>query len=151
MNTLHNDLISMACNGEVDILVHGCNCFNTMGAGIAKFVKENFPEAYQEDCKTTKGDQSKLGGYTWVNIPRIHPNFIIINAYTQYNYGKASQKNIDYDALSNVFSGLNQQFAGRNLFFPKIGAGLAGGDWHRIENIIEQSAPACSHTLVIKD
>ena len=30
------DLLDLFYHKKIDILVHGCNCFNTMGAGIAK-------------------------------------------------------------------------------------------------------------------
>jgi O-acetyl-ADP-ribose deacetylase (regulator of RNase III) len=29
------DLIKLALKGEFDVIVHGCNCFCQMGAGIA--------------------------------------------------------------------------------------------------------------------
>lgn len=44
---------------------HGCNCFNAFGAGIAKIIKSLSPNAYAEDCKTSKGDRSKLGNFTY--------------------------------------------------------------------------------------
>jgi len=50
------DLLDLASNGELDVIIHGCNCFNTMGAGIAKLIKSRWPEAYQADL-STKRDQ----------------------------------------------------------------------------------------------
>ena len=31
MFVVHGDLFKLAEQGEFDIIVHGCNCFNTMG------------------------------------------------------------------------------------------------------------------------
>ena len=42
MNRISGDLIYLAQSGEVDLIVHGCNCFCTMGAGIAKGIKAAF-------------------------------------------------------------------------------------------------------------
>lgn len=52
--------VSMFLRGEGH-LIHGCNCFNSMGAGIAKEVKQRIKGAYQLDQKTKKGDSRKLG------------------------------------------------------------------------------------------
>ena len=31
---------------DADIIVHGCNCQGVMGSGVAKQIKEKFPNAY---------------------------------------------------------------------------------------------------------
>jgi len=49
MKIVEGDLIKMALGGEFDLIVHGCNCFCTMGAGIAKTIREYFPE-YRSYC-----------------------------------------------------------------------------------------------------
>lgn len=38
--------------GNFSYLLHGCNCFHTMGAGIARDTKERNPEALQADKLT---------------------------------------------------------------------------------------------------
>ena len=43
---IKGDLIKLAIKGDFDVIIHGCNCFCTMGAGIAKSIKTAFPEAY---------------------------------------------------------------------------------------------------------
>ena len=40
MNIVKGCLIELAVEGNFDVIVHGCNCFNTMGAGIAKQIKK---------------------------------------------------------------------------------------------------------------
>ena len=51
MQTEKGDLIQKARAGEFDVIVHGCNCFCTMGAGIAKTIKQVFPAAYLADLE----------------------------------------------------------------------------------------------------
>lgn len=41
MKVLHGDLISLALAGHFEAIVHGCNCFCTMGAGIAKAIRDH--------------------------------------------------------------------------------------------------------------
>lgn len=52
-------LLQLAVDGEFDAIVHGCNCFNAMGKGIALTIKSRFPAAYAADCKTTKSTSKK--------------------------------------------------------------------------------------------
>jgi O-acetyl-ADP-ribose deacetylase (regulator of RNase III) len=79
MNVIQGDLIKSARAGAFDIIVHGCNCFNIMGGGIAKTIKNEFPQAYDVDCETIAGDKEKIGTYTQCTIG----DLTIINAYTQ--------------------------------------------------------------------
>lgn len=39
---IKGDLIKLALEGEFDVIAHGCNCFCTMGAGIAVAMKNTF-------------------------------------------------------------------------------------------------------------
>ena len=48
------NLIDMAEAGEFDVIVHGCNCQNTMGSGIAKEMRARYPGVYQADCIATQ-------------------------------------------------------------------------------------------------
>ena len=61
MKKVYGDLIEMAEHGDFDVIVHGCNCFCTMGAGIALQIKHHFPEAYYADCDYSKKLQVNLG------------------------------------------------------------------------------------------
>ena len=120
------------------ILIHGCNCFCVMGAGVALKVKQNYPRAYQVDQDTVSGQPSKLGDYSWSMQNHIyypHITIIVINAYTQFGYSNKSQS-VDYDAIRTVMSSINQNFPDESISMPKIGAGLGGGDWDKISNII---------------
>ncbi|MER8782100.1 hypothetical protein NKH60_12735 [Mesorhizobium sp. M1006] len=40
------------------------------------------------------------------------------------------------------------KFAGKRIGYPKIGAGLAGGDWETIASIINDELAGEDHTLV---
>lgn len=127
-------------NGDVlnsgeTIVVHGCNCFNNMKSGIAKQVSIEYPEATIADYETVPGDVNKLGRYTTAigkNGTRI------INAYTQYHYSR-TQVNADYNAIERAMTNICSDFPDQKVIaMPKIGAGLAGGDWDIIEKILER-------------
>jgi O-acetyl-ADP-ribose deacetylase (regulator of RNase III) len=44
---------------------------------------------------------------------------------------------------------INHRFKGKHIGLPKIGAGLAGGDWDRIKKIIQSELTDCIVTVVI--
>jgi len=145
---MKGDLLKLVMKGDFDVIVHGCNCFHTMGSGIAKQIKAKFPNAYHADITTTtKGDKSKLGGYSWVEYDNIHGNkFTIINGYTQFTYGQGIH--VNYDAVRGVFHRIAEDFHTSRIGYPKIGAGLAGGDWPKIQTIINEELVSMHHTLV---
>jgi O-acetyl-ADP-ribose deacetylase (regulator of RNase III) len=117
-----------------------------MGSGIAKLIRYNFPSAYEADCKTVCGDRKKLGTFSSTVITH-SSTFVVVNAYTQYNYG-GSKIHADYDAIQKVFRLIKASFTGLRIGYPKIGAGLAGGDWDLIKNLIENELVDEDHTLV---
>ena len=140
---IEGDLIEMAKNKEFDVIIHGCNCFNTMGAGIALQIKRNFKPAYEVDQKTKKGDKKKLGTYTYAEVDGV----TIVNAYTQYKFSKDID-DINYWAVRQVMRKISRDFKGKKMGYPMIGAGLAGGDWDLISLIIHEEFQGENHTLV---
>ena len=142
MKIVTGDLITLALKGEFDVIIHGCNCYNTMGAGIARAVRDRLPEAFAADRATVKGDLGKLGTYTSAEIVRDDVRF------TQGNY-RGSGALVDYDAIRSNFRAVAKNFPDARIGYPKIGAGLAGGDWDRIAAIIDEELEGCDHTLVV--
>jgi O-acetyl-ADP-ribose deacetylase (regulator of RNase III) len=124
MQTEKGDLVQKAQAGEFDVIVHGCNCFCTMGAGIAKTIKQVFPAAYAADMTTIAGDKAKLGQYTVANVPVGNKTLAILNAYTQYQW-RGPGPHIEYEAVRQVFRRVKQEYGGQRIGYPAIGAGLA--------------------------
>ena len=148
MKTVKGDLIALAQQGEFDVIVHGCNCFCNMGAGIAKQIAVTFPEALKIDLTTKKGDISKLGTVSVAIIVNARALYIV-NAYTQYRYGYGrGEMHCDYDAIKKCFKRIKLMFTGQRIGYPAIGAGLARGDWSRISAIINEELEGEDHTFV---
>jgi O-acetyl-ADP-ribose deacetylase (regulator of RNase III) len=143
MKTIIGNLITLANQGEFDVIIHGCNCFNNMGAGIAKEIKLKFPQAWMVDQGTIKGNRKKLGNITFANSGAV----TVVNAYTQYKYGR-NECNADYQAIRQCFKKVKEKFSGKRIGFPMIGAGLAGGDWSVISKIIDEELEGEDFTLV---
>jgi len=143
MKIIEGDLIQLGKAGHFDVIIHGCNCQRVMGSGIALQVRNELPEAWEADQMTRQGDYNKLGNYTVA----AHKGLIVVNAYTQFTPGTGVQ--IDYDAVRSVFKLIAKNFPAKKIGYPKIGAGLAGGDWEIISEIIDEELEGEDHTLVI--
>ncbi len=139
MKIVEGDLLEMAHRGSFDVIVHGCNCFCIMGAGIAAKIKKLWPDAYKADLKTKAGDKTKLGTFTFALAPDVNNlMFAIVNAYTQYDMSRYGRDVFEYDAFQKILNSLSENpvLNGANFGFPMIGTGLAGGCKERIISMI---------------
>ena len=86
--------------------------------------------------------------YLW-NLLK-YKKFKIVNAYIQYDYGYGKDF-VDYNAMENCFNDIIRLFHGRKFGLPKIGAGLAGGNWDKIFDIIYRNFKFENATIVEYD
>ena len=135
IDILNDDILSNLNMNQKTVILHGCNCFHTMGSGIAKYLRAKFPVIYAVDLSTTiKGDKSKMGTFSTANI---NGNLAILNCYTQYNYGREKKLYANYIAIEECFKAIAHIYdIGWEIRMPKIGCGLAGGDWNIVHNIL---------------
>lgn len=132
--------VSMFLQGEGH-LIHGCNNYCNMGAGIAREVKQRIPGAYKADRETQKGLLTKLG--TFSSYYNQHKGVFCFNAYTQHDFWSPGPR-ADYKAIELCFRRVAKHLEDweaeqKPLITPLIGAGLAGGDWERIKGIINKA------------
>ena len=146
MKEIIDDLIQLTKSGKFDIIAHGCNCFCVMNGGFAKQIKDNFLSAWSADQKTEKGDYNKLGNYSF----GVYNKVKIYNCYTQYNYG-TDKVRLDYEALTLCLRKINfDNYTSSKITIglPKIGCGLAGGDWNIVKKIIEKELKDMDVTII---
>lgn len=123
----------------LDGFIHQCNCFHTMGGGIAARIKEKYPEAYEADVKhSPRGDERKLGHFS---LCRTKDGKQIYNLYGQYNYGYG-KRYTNYEAVYTGLTAIKEHAIANNirrLGLPKnMGCRLAGGNWKIIEAMIDE-------------
>jgi O-acetyl-ADP-ribose deacetylase (regulator of RNase III) len=126
----------MGADNEFDIILHGCNCFTVMGAGIAAQIAQQFPDAQMADNETLRGDAGKLGTYTIGMSGRL----VILNCYTQFGISSTGSDVFEYTAFQRVLDKIAHRFGKWRIGLPLIGMGLAGGDEGRILPMIERFA-----------
>jgi|LNFM01.1.fsa_nt_gb O-acetyl-ADP-ribose deacetylase (regulator of RNase III) len=150
MRTITGDLIVLAKAGAFDVIAHGCNCFHTMGGGIAAQIRQHFPEAFAADVATPYGARAKLGtcSVATVSVAGGH-DLTIVNAYTQFEpSGGSGGVDVDYGAVAKAMAWIGAHYSGKRIGLPMIGAGLAGGDWATIEVIIRDALGGEDVTIV---
>ena len=120
------------------IIVHGCNAQGVMGSGVALAVRQKYPECFNAYANA----DLHLGLVVWHYE---NENLWIANAITQDFYG-TDKRHVNYAAIAFCFEHVfkNAIYGSSTPFevhFPKIGAGLGGGDWNIIEQIINDCDP----------
>jgi len=119
--------------GKKVAILHGCNCFHTMGAGIALYLKKKYPAIFLADKYDTKyGDKNKLGKFSYYIVD---DTLIIVNCYTQYKYGWGNN-HADPVAIQNSIKRVCENFPDHYILMPQIGCGLAGGKWELIKPVV---------------
>jgi len=165
---IEGNLITLAKEGKFNVITHGCNCLSNMGAGIAPQIAKEFgcdefkmeklgptidklgcidyETLYWEDDKRWTQYPDENGKWATIKLT-------VVNSYTQYKYGRnhsdGVNRPLDYEALTLCMRKINETFKGKHIGLPKIGAGLAGGDWNQIKQIIQTELKDCNITVVI--
>ena len=124
-------------NNDADIIVQQVNCKGVMGAGIAKSIRNKYPEVYDIYRNAFYNGHLKLGNVTYIKVNRNKQ--IVANICAQEGYGRHGRYT-DYDAFRTCLERL-KNYADENnikhIAFPKgIGCGLAGGNWDIVFDII---------------
>ena len=118
------------------IIAHGCNCEGKMGAGVAKIIKDRFPEAfykYESYCK--------YGNFTTGRIlPVVSNGKIIVNLAIQEEYKHRWEDNSNKLAkIEHISNSLKEMVSRLELKYketgdskllkismPMVGCGLGG-------------------------
>lgn len=134
INYINADLLDSDCN----FICHQVNCQGKMGSGVAKQIRDRWPEIYTNYVKIAN---SKMLGKVQVlsiedaNIPFQH----VVNVFAQEFCGYDGKRYTSYDAFWNCLNDLKNQIPRRaTIAFPyKIGCGLGGANWEIIEKMID--------------
>jgi O-acetyl-ADP-ribose deacetylase (regulator of RNase III) len=117
-------------------IAHGVNCCGGFGSGIAREIAVKFPEAKEAYLYRYNTQGWKLGDVA--PVPFDSGTGFIINCATQENYGPVDKgPYVSYPAIRLVIRELVRLYP-QGFAIPKMGAGLAGGNWEIIAKIIEE-------------
>lgn len=131
-----------------NIVCHQVNCQGVMGSGIAKQVKEKYPEVYEDYktfCNAYKHNPSLILGSCLPHATReeYDTNFGgIVNLFAQENFGYDGKCYTDYKALRQCLAYVNEHagwFDDKTVAIPYLmGCYRGGGDWNVVYEMIEE-------------
>lgn len=144
-------------DSNCDYICHQVNCRGRMGSGIAKQIRERFPEVYDhyrtryEHAIQIRLNPDKMLGSSDI-VRRKDGKGYIVNMYSQRSYGYDGKRYTSYKAFTFILEQLKKEIPTEcTIGFPKnIGCGLGGGDWKVISNLIE-TILGDSHNVYIYD
>lgn len=150
MKIIKGDIITLAEQGNFDVIIQGCNCFHTQASGLAGQLVKKYPQVLEADRKTPYGDPNKLGTFSVAEVP----GFTVMNVYTQFMFG-LNEDMFEYDAfetfLNNWANNLRLVKTKNKLRIgiPMIGCGLAGGNSEVIVSMIEKFAQDVENYAIV--
>lgn len=115
------------------VIMHGCNIKGGFGSGVAGAIRKMYPKCYDTYRTAFEAGMLSLGGI----IVHEEPTCTILNAITQPAYGYDGKQYVDYEAIKAAMILADEMTTTGRIALPKIGAGLGGGNWEIISNIIE--------------
>lgn len=122
-------------------IAHGVNCSGGFGSGIAKAIAERYPSIRESYLHRFNTRGWKLGEVQLIGVGD-GTGREFANCATQQRYGKpADGPFVSYPAIRQVIRDLASSSWSGGWAMPKIGAGLAGGNWDIIAKIIEEETP----------
>lgn len=128
------------------VIMHGCNAQGVMGSGVAKYVREKWPEAYEdykEFCSTTENSAELVGYNHYFDVSNDSGAKVLINAITQNTFGEGKQArytailecvdqaDLDCDDLTDDEGILH-------IAIPLIGCGLGGLKWEILKELLDE-------------
>lgn len=125
-------------NATEDVICHQVNCQGKMNSGVAKAIREKWPEvftgytAHIDMCFGTP-----LGGICSVPINGGHQE--VVNMFAQFSYGYDGKRYTSYDAFYNCLQAIERAIPkDMSIAFPfKIGCDRGGADWEVIYAMIQ--------------
>lgn len=121
-----------------DLICHQVNCQGVMGSGVAKAIRDKWPEVYDRYVAYTHTYQGGdlLGSILIVPIGNAKGG--VINMFSQNNYGYDGSRYTSYDAFYTCLEKIRDNVSRHcSIAFPyKIGSDRGGASWDVIYAMI---------------
>lgn len=129
-------------DSDAPIIAHQVNCQGVMGAGVAKCIREKYPDIMTDYVRWCQNyDENYLLGL--IQLYRINENEdkFIANCFAQSKksrYGRLTNYEAFYNSMISLVHAVDHYHLEPRIAFPyKIGCGIGGGDWNIILAIIK--------------
>lgn len=119
-------------------IVHICNDIGAWGAGFVMCLSKKWPETRRRYCEWYR-DRCSTFGLGYIQYIPVDRDIIVINMIGQHGiYRSEGRIPLRYDALRECLRKvyIRASHDGYTVHMPRIGCGLAGGTWFKVESII---------------
>jgi O-acetyl-ADP-ribose deacetylase (regulator of RNase III) len=137
-------LVGDATDPHVDghkVIAHVCNDRGGWGRGFVRAISARWGEpekAYRLWYRDRRGNDFGLGA---VQVVQVMPDVWVANLVAQHGVvtSRSTRPPIRYEAVRQSLDALAEQVLvlGASVRMPRIGCGLAGGDWGLVEPIVK--------------
>lgn len=136
-----------------DIICHQVNCRCAMNSGVAKAIRQKWPEVYQQYAAEAKdmmiighGSQERSLIHMFGHIQTVYigaengRDRAVINMFAQEGYGYDGRRYTSYDAFWSCLGEIKKYITpGKTLAFPaRIGCVRGGANWNVILTMISE-------------
>lgn len=124
------------------IIAHVCNDVGAWGAGFVRALSRRWPEPEAQYRRVFRESMEKLGVFPemeTVFLVKVGEGLFVANMIAQHGTrGRNNPHPLDYQALHECLHavGTDALALGASVHMPRIGCGLAGGTWDRVEPLI---------------
>ncbi len=139
---LKGDSTSPQASG-IKIIAHICNDIGGWGKGFVLAISKRWPEpekAYREWHRNRAKNNFALGS---IQVMQVESYIYVANMIGQRGTktGRSTGVPVRYEAIEFCLEKLAQEAKSlkASVHMPRIGCGLAGGKWDRIEPLIEKT------------
>lgn len=141
------------------IIVHCCNDVGGWGSGFVVALGSRFPaseQAYRDWFKIgSHVDASGPPGLGEVQLVDVGDGVSVANLIGQHGVGRAPDGGVPvrYEAIREGLRKVRgrARAMGATVHMPRMGAGLAGGDWGAVERIVEDELVAHGVAVTVYD
>lgn len=136
------------------IIAHQVNCMGVMGSGVAKQIRNKYPQVYEEYLEKvdeyTVGEDLRKELLGHVQAVVIDEDKIIVNMFAQHKFGADGKQYTDTEALFKCLLAI-RKVAEKNkisVALPyKVGSFRGGAKWEEVEELIIKAFKGYSVTL----
>ncbi|MEU0083252.1 macro domain-containing protein [Streptomyces sp. NPDC006274] len=138
----------------VKLIVHVCNDLGGWGKGFVLALSRRWPEpeaAYRRWHRDRAGNDFGLGAAQFVQVG---PYLWVANTVGQRGIRTGSKGvPVRYEAIDRALAAVGDKAVelGASVHMPRIGCGLAGGTWSRVEPLIAGRLTARSIPVTVYD
>lgn len=126
------------------ILVHVCNDIGAWGRGFVLPLAQRFPETARRYKAWASGEEQTPFALGQVQFVSVLSDLTVANLIGQHDIARKGQNlmqpPVRYEAIREGLKHVRDEAhrLGASVHMPRIGAGLAGGDWPVIEFMINE-------------